>query len=246
MPDAPNLSVAEMNLDRASEPDNPRLDRFVTRTQTPLDLIALFSAWFFLVPSRRLHDAGISPAVEIGLRIAFVVLFLGHFIICAALAHDARQYARRHPVSLLAGIFPPVRFVLSLAILRWVFRRGHVGWFLGIASVVVANLTAAMYLYERGVAGATITRPGDAVWCAMATVTTVGYGDTTPVTFGGRVMAALIMAVGITILAVLTATISSTFMEQTRDAASRTDGTDPALTARLERIEELLARREDG
>lgn len=255
------MTVAQMNLVRASEPDNPRLDRFVTVTQGPLDLLALFSAWFFLVPSRRLQAGGISPAVEITVRLVFVAVFLGHFVVCVVMAHDRAGYVRRHPFSLLAGIFPPVRFLLSLAILRWVFRRGHVGWFLAIASVIALNLTAAMYLYERGVAGTSIRSPGDALWCAMATVTTVGYGDAAPVSLGGRCMAGLIMALGICILAVVTATISSAFVDQARETAARnaaargrsagTDGAglgeDPtaALAARLDRIEALLARQAD-
>ncbi|MFM7063128.1 MAG: potassium channel family protein [Actinomycetes bacterium] len=259
--------LAATNLARSSEPDNPRLDRFVLRSQGPLDLVALFTAWFFLVPTSRLVAIGMGPAAAWAVRGTFLVLFLGHFLVCAALSHHHAAYVRTHPFGLLAGIFPPLRFLLSLAILRWVFRKGHVGWFLSIAAVVLANLTVAMYFWEDGARGANITSVGDAFWCAVATVTTTGYGDATPVTSGGRVMAVMIMGLGVLSLAVITATVSSTFMEQARtaraarqlglpdaeaeaaDAAPAQDANDGVvedLVARLARIEALLEQQAGG
>ncbi len=146
-----------------------------------------------------------------------------------------------------------------------------VGWFLSIAGVVLANLTVAMFFWEDGAKGANITTIGDAVWCAVATVTTTGYGDSTPVTPGGRIMAVMIMSLGILSLAVITATVSSTFMDQARlaraarqlgmpddgDTADR-DDTDTTtddgsneevvedLVARLARIEALLEQQVGG
>lgn len=262
--------LAATNLVRSSEVDNPRLDRFVLKTQAPLDLIALFSAWFFLVPTTKLVGIGLAQGPALAIRAAFMVLFLGHFAVCTYLAHDRKRYVRTHPFMLLAGIFPPLRFILSLAILRWVFHKGHVGWFLSIAGVVLANLTVAMFFWEDGAKGANITSIGDAVWCAVATVTTTGYGDSTPVTPGGRIMAVMIMSLGILSLAVITATVSSTFMDQARlaraarqlgmpddgdtadtdDATTSTDGSNEEvvedLVARLTRIEALLEQQVGG
>ncbi len=253
------------NLARSSEPDNPRLDRFVLLTQGPMDLVALLTAWFFLVPTSRLVAIGMDQTAAWAVRAVFLVLFLGHFLVCAALSRHHLDYVRRHPFGLLAGIFPPLRFLFSLAILRWVFRKGHVGWFLSIAGVVLGNLTVAMYFWEDGAKGANITSVGDAFWCAIATVTTTGYGDATPITTGGRIMAVMIMGLGVLSLAVITATVSSTFMEQARvaraarqlglpddspedDAAadSANDGLVEDLVARLGRIEALLEQQAGG
>ena len=39
----------------AAEPDNPRLDRYLDKTQNPLDLVALLTLWIVVVPPARLQ-----------------------------------------------------------------------------------------------------------------------------------------------------------------------------------------------
>lgn len=263
--------LSTTNLVRSSESENERLDRFVLLTQGPLDLVALFTAWFYLVPTAKLVSIGMGQGTAWAIRGVFTVVFLGQFLWCAHLARHTGDYIKKHPYGLLAGIFPPFRFLFSLAILRWVFRKGHVGWFLSIAAVVLANLTVAMYFWEDGAKDANIHSIGDAVWCALATVTTTGYGDATPVTRGGRLMAVGIMGLGVLSLAVITATVSSTFMEQARlaraarqlgmsddvdlDEVGESGDDEPAedndevvndLVARLARIEALLEQQVGG
>ena len=53
----------------------------------------------------------------------------------------------------------------------------------------------------------------DSLWWAMVTMTTVGYGNTVPVTFGGRVLAGLVMLIGLALIAILTAIITKMFMD---------------------------------
>jgi len=56
----------------------------------------------------------------------------------------------------------------------------------------------------------------DGVWWAVTTVTTVGYGDIYPTTVTGRIVAMILMFVGIGFIAVLTATIASQFVKSER------------------------------
>ncbi len=58
---------------------------------------------------------------------------------------------------------------------------------------------------EQDAEGANVSTYGDALWWACTTVTTVGYGDRFPVTFEGRMIAVLLMIVGIATLGAVTA-----------------------------------------
>jgi len=90
------------------------------------------------------------------------------------------------------------------------------------------------------------------IWWAIQTVTTVGYGDVTPKSLAGRVVAAAVMLEGIALLAIVTAGVTSAFVrraEQDRDteedeAESRkrehVESRFDALDERLERIEATL------
>jgi voltage-gated potassium channel len=91
---------------------------------------------------------------------------------------------------------------------------------------------------------------GEALWFTLQTVTTVGYGDITPADPVGRVVAALIMLCGIGFLTVITASITSLFIQaagrrvadENRDAASdslsRIEASLASISERLHRLEE--------
>lgn len=53
----------------------------------------------------------------------------------------------------------------------------------------------------------------DAIWWSFVTITTVGYGDVTPTTLGGRITGVIVMVFGIGILGMFTATVASIFVE---------------------------------
>ena len=61
------------------------------------------------------------------------------------------------------------------------------------------------------------------LWWAVQTVTTVGYGDHTPVTVSGRLVAAFVMLVGIGFLTVVTAAITSTFVSRAEGEQAPSD-----------------------
>jgi voltage-gated potassium channel len=55
---------------------------------------------------------------------------------------------------------------------------------------------------------------GDALWYGIATMTSTGYGDIVPTTAGGRLVGALMMFGGLTVLSVVTATVASVLVAQ--------------------------------
>jgi voltage-gated potassium channel len=79
-----------------------------------------------------------------------------------------------------------------------------------LAAIVLITISSLLILpLERGAAGAEIRSGADAFWWSFVTVTTVGYGDYTPVTFPGRVLAMVLMTFGIGIFAVLTSFVAA-------------------------------------
>ncbi len=80
---------------------------------------------------------------------------------------------------------------------------------------------------------------GSALWFTLQTVTTVGYGDETPTSGVGRFVASIVMLVSIGLITVVTAVITSLFIQ----AAGRRDdeAQDDAAADALARIEAALA-----
>ncbi|MEN9620139.1 MAG: hypothetical protein RL499_332, partial [Actinomycetota bacterium] len=81
----------------------------------------------------------------------------------------------------------------------------------------------AMLQAERNAPDATITTFGDALWWALVTITTVGYGDTYPVTGVGRFLAVLLMAGGLVIIGTASAIVVSYITERINGQRSGDD-----------------------
>ncbi len=79
---------------------------------------------------------------------------------------------------------------------------------------------------------------GLAAWWALQTVTTVGYGDVVPTTAVGKLVGAIEMVVGVSFIAFLTATVTSTAIE--RGAAEKQEAALKAATENTQRIIDAL------
>lgn len=77
--------------------------------------------------------------------------------------------------------------------------------------------TVGILVFEKGENEA-FTSLSDGLWWCVVTLTTVGYGDKFPVTAGGKVVAALIMFIGLSFYALLTGFLSSVLIERSRRA----------------------------
>jgi voltage-gated potassium channel len=88
---------------------------------------------------------------------------------------------------------------------------------------------------------------GTSLWWAVQTVTTVGYGDVVPHNTTGRVIGTVVMLTGIGFIAVMTAAVTASLIEQARRRQMEGNGdSDPQLDrieSRLAAIEATLARR---
>ncbi|WP_251023733.1 ion channel [Arthrobacter sp. ISL-65] len=86
--------------------------------------------------------------------------------------------------------------------------RGRVLTYVLGSAVLYAGALAVLDV-EANAPGSNLTSNGDALWWAMTTITTVGYGDHYPVTVMGRCVAAGLMIGGVAVLGVVTASVAS-------------------------------------
>jgi voltage-gated potassium channel len=87
---------------------------------------------------------------------------------------------------------------------------------------MVICLGTVMYMVEGGEPDTSFTDIPTSIYWAIVTMTTVGYGDITPVTPLGRFFAGLVMLLGYTIIAVPTGIVSSEMVKQSqRDVAKK-------------------------
>jgi voltage-gated potassium channel len=103
--------------------------------------------------------------------------------------------------------------VLSRTLIIMDEIRNRLLYIVLLSMITVTAGAYTMYVVEHNAPGSKITNLGDAVWWAVVTVTTVGYGDVYPVTFEGRVIATAIMIIGIAILGILISTLGAQFIE---------------------------------
>lgn len=169
-----------------------------------------------------------------------------------------KTFLRRNWYLVIAVVVPPLRILFLVnALLRLGRDAGGLAKQIGLAALyavsVVVFLGAALTLSaEIDAPGSTIDSFGDAVWWAFVTVTTVGYGDFTPVTVTGRTTAVLIMFTGAAAVGALTAALVSFVSsrvhhrEEPGQASADGDasvGSDEDVMAALhDRIEHLTAQ----
>lgn len=92
-------------------------------------------------------------------------------------------------------------------------RKTLFGLLLGFVMVLVISATLA-FVFERQAQPDTFGSIPRALWWAVATLTTVGYGDEVPVTLVGRLVAGVVMLFGIGICAVWTAILVTGFSNE--------------------------------
>jgi len=124
----------------------------------------------------------------------------------------------------LIRIFKLVRY--SRAIRRFhrafLIAREELILFFCVTAILLYLSAVGIYYFENAAQPDTFASVFDGLWWAVATLTTVGYGDVYPVTVGGRIFTFLILMMGLGVVAVPTGLIA-TALAQTRDEEKLND-----------------------
>lgn len=132
-------------------------------------------------------------------------------------------------LALLLPAFRALRVLRVVIVLRGLqpflkSRSSRVGTIVGVTFPLVL-FTAALSVLEaeRYAEGSNITNFADAIWWAVASVTTVGYGDRFPVTADGRFIATFLMVIGIGLFSSLTALLAAWVMGEKKAETEDTE-----------------------
>jgi len=246
-------------------------DEWQRRTEKPMLIISVLFLLVILVPvvftSLPLSVLNTLTVIETILWTVFVVDYLVRFL----LAPKRWRFFWTHIPELVVISVPVLRPLRSLQVLR-LLRLGGLGTVAnrlaqrnlqGHAVLLVSAITVILVLtvagialiFERGNPHATITSYPEALWWALSTVTTVGYGDIYPVTSGGRLAGLLLMLAGISLAGIITAAVAAWFVQSVVKQADEVEEGKNAADAsmqqatvlrRLDALEARLAQVDAG
>lgn len=198
-------------------------------------VLCLLSVMLAVLDLRR----GLTPA-ERWVDWTIYALFVGDYLIRLSVAKEKKAFFRENvfdliaiiPFSALFRIFRLARFVRVLRFMR-LFRAAAISTrflarlrglldtngfkYMLILSVGAILASAAAMMYVEGMSFM------DALWWSFVTATTVGYGDLSPSSGAGRIIAAGLMIVGIGLIGSLTSSITSFFLVRDTDKAYSSD-----------------------
>ncbi len=205
--------------------DDSRTARWERRAGVPLGVASLLFLVSYAV--RVLGEGLPGPVRDLCLAVTYASwsLFLVDYAVRWWLSGEGLRFVHRHLLDSVVVLLPllrPVRVVRVYETLQR-RRRGQPQMSLQARVMLYASLSAVLlgfsaalsvYHVEHRVPDATIHTFGDSLWWAASTLATVGYGDVVPVTLLGRLVAVVLMGVGLALLGAVTGSFSSWLMQR--------------------------------
>lgn len=218
------------------------------RTEVPLIVAAVVYLVAYSVQVTMQPEPALGRALE-GIIWGVWALFLVDYLVSLLSAPARGRWFVRHLHELVILLLPmlrPLRLLRLLPLLRILNRsggnalRGHIVLYvIGAMTVLGYAGGLAVLDVEQDAPGANILTLPDALWWALTTVTSVGYGDYYPVTGAGRFVAAGLMIGGIGVLSAVTAAFASWLVENVataRAAEAKTAESDTQVQDQLKSV----------
>lgn len=197
------------------------------RAAWPLALVAMAYLATYSVHVLARPGGALPAIVWVGTWITWGV-FVIDYVVRFKLATDRRHWFFHHLFDLAIVALPfmgPLRLLRVVIVFGALQKavgnavRGRILLYTAMgATLLIYVASLAILQEERDQPGATITSFGKALWWAMTTVTTVGYGDLYPITVPGRMIAALLMIGGISLIGIVTGSLASWIVERVAEA----------------------------
>jgi voltage-gated potassium channel len=199
-------------------------------TKYPMALLGV--AWLVIAIIIVTTDINASAStVLVGTLFVLWAILLLEYTVRLLVTPDRRGYLRRRWAEPATVVVPPLQgwhlvgiericLLIHEGALRVTAILKHHSLFRVLIAAAATLIVGAwlVLLFEENAKGSNIHNYPDALWWAIVTVTTVGYGDRYPTTEGGRAVAVILMLVGIGLIGVLTATVASVFIKEHTDA----------------------------
>lgn len=207
-------------------------------------IFILILSVFALISLGLLSTVGFEPSTREILGYvdnAVCALFFADFLYCLATAENRWKYFRTWGwIDLLSSIpmvdvsrwgrlsrvfrifrvlrgFRATKILATLALER---RAHNTILAASLVALLLLTFSSMAILQFESVPEANIKTAEDAVWWAMTTITTVGYGDKFPVTTEGRMVAMFLMCAGVGLFGVLSGFLASWFLAPSSGVAS--------------------------
>ena len=202
-----------------------------TKNETkPMGLLSLILSFLALIVISGLLFFPISREMRhlfIGLDFLICSIFMLQLVVDLIRAADRVQFLKSHWIDFIASIpmIEPLRYARLFHILRTILvvrsgrnalkqlitnrRETTIASILLLLVLMITLGSSFMLLFESKDPQANIQSGADALWWALVTISTVGYGDHYPVTMAGRLIATAMILCGVGIFGMISGLITS-------------------------------------